>query len=111
MQKTNQKEFRIEKVIKRKGDKLHFKYTGYNNPFSSWIDKKRHGINEWIPFKTKTLEANVKVELHFSNYATKADLKNATGTDTSDFAKNTDLANLKSDVDNIDIDKLKKCTK
>ena len=83
----------------------------YNNPFNSWIDKKRRGINEWISFKTKTLEVNVKVELHFSNYATKADLKNATGTDTSDFAKNTDLANIKSDVDNIDIDKLKKCTK
>ena len=34
-------------------------------------------------------------------------LKSATGVDTSDFAKNTDLANLKSDVDNLDIDKLK----
>ena len=42
-----------------------------------------------------------------SNYATKSDLKNATGVDTSDFAKKTDLANLKSDVDKLDIDKLK----
>ena len=33
--------------------------------------------------------------------------KNATGVDTSDFAKKTDLANLKSDVDKLDIDKLK----
>ena len=56
-------------------------------------------------------KCKITLELHFSNYATKADLKNATGTDTSDFAKNIDLANLKSDVDNIDIDKLKKCTK
>ena len=55
----------------------------------------------------KSLGANIKVELHLSNYATKADLKNATGVDTSDFAKKTDLANLKSDVDKLDIDKLK----
>ena len=41
-----------------------------------------------------------------SNYAIKADLKIATGADTSDFAKKTDLANLKSDVDKLDIDKL-----
>ena len=42
-----------------------------------------------------------------SNYATKADLKNATGVNTSDFAKKTEWANLKSDVDKLDIDKLK----
>ena len=42
-----------------------------------------------------------------SNYATKTDLKNATGIDTSSFAKKVDLANLKSNVDKLDIDKLK----
>ena len=40
LQKTNQKEFRIEKVIKKKGDKLYVKWKGYNNSFNSWIDKK-----------------------------------------------------------------------
>ena len=40
LQKTNQKEFGIEKVIKRKGDKLYVKWQGYNNSFNSWIDKK-----------------------------------------------------------------------
>ena len=40
LQKTNQKEFRIEKVIKRKGNKLYAKWRGYNNSFNSWIDKK-----------------------------------------------------------------------
>ena len=40
LQKTNQKEFRIEKVVKRKGDKLYVKWKGYNNSFNSWIDKK-----------------------------------------------------------------------
>ena len=38
--KTNQKEFRVEKVIKRKGDKLYVKWKGYNSSFTSWIDKK-----------------------------------------------------------------------
>ena len=55
----------------------------------------------------KYLGGKVKVELDLSNYATKTDLKNATGIDTSSFAKKVDLANLKSNVDKLDIDKLK----
>ena len=42
-----------------------------------------------------------------SNYATLADLKNASGVDTSDFAKKTYLANLKFNLDKLDFDKLK----
>ena len=49
----------------------------------------------------------MKVELDLSNIATKADLKNAIGVDTLEIAKKTDLANLKSDVDRLDMDKLK----
>ena len=45
-----------------------------------------HNINECFP-KSKSLGANVKVELDLSNYATKADFKNVTGVDRSDFAK------------------------
>ena len=40
LQKTNQKEFRIEKVLKRKGEKLYVKWKGYDNYFNSWINKK-----------------------------------------------------------------------
>ena len=40
LQKTNQQEFRIEKTIKRKDDKLHVKWKGYDISFNSWIDKK-----------------------------------------------------------------------
>ena len=40
LQRTNQQEFRIEKVITKKGDKLYVKWKGYDSPFNSWIDKK-----------------------------------------------------------------------
>ena len=40
LQKTNQKEFRIERVIKKEGNKLYVKWKGYNSSFDSWIDKK-----------------------------------------------------------------------
>ena len=40
LQKANQKEFRIEKIIKRKDNKLYVKWKGYDHSFNSWIDKK-----------------------------------------------------------------------
>ena len=40
LQKTSQQEFRIEKVIKKKEDKLYAKWRGYDNSINSWIDKK-----------------------------------------------------------------------
>ena len=40
LQRTNQEEFIIEKVIKKKRDKLYVKWKGYDNSFNSWIDKK-----------------------------------------------------------------------
>ena len=40
LQKTNQPEFRIEKVIKKKGDKLYVNWKSFNSSFNSWIDKK-----------------------------------------------------------------------
>ena len=40
LQKTNQQKFRIEKIIKTKGDKLYVKWKGYDNSFNSWIDQK-----------------------------------------------------------------------
>ena len=40
LQKTNQEEFRIEKVIKRKVDEIYVKWKGYDSSFNSWIDKR-----------------------------------------------------------------------
>ena len=53
LQKTNQTEFRTEKVIKGKGDKLYVEWKGYDNPFSSLIDKKRYCHIKWIISWTK----------------------------------------------------------
>ena len=58
-------------------------------------------------FPKRNSFGGVKVDLDLSNYATKVDFKNATDVDSSNFAKKTDLANLKSDLDKLDIDKLK----
>ena len=49
----------------------------------------------------------VDLDLDLSNYATKANIKNAAGVDTSNFAKETVLTNLKYDVDKLDIEKVK----
>ena len=40
LQKTNEKVFRVEKVIKRNSKKLYLKWKGYDSSFKSWIDKK-----------------------------------------------------------------------
>ena len=64
-------------------------------------------MSEYFP-ETIYLGRRVKVELDWSNYARKGDLKNATAVDTSKFARNVDLVNLKSEVDKLDTDKLEK---
>ena len=55
-------------------------------------------MSEYFP-EPKSSGGRVKVKLNLSNYATKADLKSATGVDTSKSAKKVDLAHLKSDAD------------
>ena len=60
-------------------------------------------MSYYPPYKSSS--NNIKVELDLTNYAT--DLKNITHVDTSSFASKTNLAALKTEVDKIDIDKLK----
>ena len=50
LQKTNQKEFRIEKLIKRKGDNFYIKRKGYDSSFNSWIYKKDLVWFYWLRF-------------------------------------------------------------
>ena len=40
LQRTNKQIFRIEKIIKRKGNKIYVKWKGYDNSFNSWINRK-----------------------------------------------------------------------
>ena len=61
------------------------------------------------PYEPFGRDINVKVDL--SNYATKADIKNVSNVDTSSFALKTNLANLKTEVDKLDIDKWKSLPK
>ena len=62
-------------------------------------------MSYYPPYKSSS--NNIKVELDLFNYATKNDLKNITHVDVSSFASKTNLAALKSEVDKIDLDKLK----
>ena len=55
----------------------------------------------------KSFARREKVKLDSFNYATKEDMKNEAGVDTSKFAKKIDLASLKSNLDQLDINKLK----
>ena len=59
-------------------------------------------MSKYFP-KPTLLGRNVKVTLDLSNYATKANLKNATGADTLNFARKSDLASLKLGVAKLDI--------
>ena len=62
-------------------------------------------MSYYPPYKSSS--NNVKVELDLANYATKTDLKNINHVDVSSFASKTNLAALKTEVDKIDVDKLK----
>ena len=55
----------------------------------------------------KSSSQNIKVELDLANYATKDDVKNITHLDVSSFMSKTNLAALKTEIDKIDVDKLK----
>ena len=100
LQKADQAEFRDEKVIKRKDDKLYVKWKDYDNFFNSWIDKlldsKYIKMSEYFPKLYEPLGGNISVKLDLSNYATKADLKSTTGVDTSKLPTKSNLAKLKA---------------
>ena len=106
------KNFRIEKVLRKKGDKSYVKWKDYDNSFDSWIDKKdlvglyHIKMNQYFPKPFRSFRRNINVKVDLSNYATKADIKNISHVGTSSFALKTNLANLKNKVDKLDIDKL-----
>ena len=63
-------------------------------------------MSQYFPKPYEPFGGDIKVKVDISNYATKADIKNISHIDTSSFALKTNLANLKTEVDKLDIDKL-----
>ena len=63
-------------------------------------------MSEYFPNPFRSFGRNINVKVDLPNYATKTDLKNVTHVDTSRFALKTNLANLKTQLDKLDIDKL-----
>ena len=62
-------------------------------------------MSQYFP-KPSNHKENIKVEVDLSNYTTKANIKNITHLDTSNLVLKTNLANLKNEVDKLDIYKL-----
>ena len=62
--------------------------------------------SKYFPKPFRGFGGNMNIKVDLSNYATKTDLKNVTHVDTSSFALKTNLANLKTEVDKLNIDKL-----
>ena len=66
-------------------------------------------MSKYFPKPLRSYRENINVREDLSNYATKADIKNITHVDTSGFALKTNLSNLKTEIDKLDIGKLKTC--
>ena len=63
-------------------------------------------MSKFVPKSYRSFGRTINVKLDLSNYVTKSDIKNISHVDTSTFALKTNLANLKTEVDKLDIDKL-----
>ena len=63
-------------------------------------------MSQYFPKSFRSFGRNVNIKVDLSNYATKTDIKDISHGDTSSFGLKTNLANLKTEVDNLDIDKL-----
>ena len=63
-------------------------------------------MSQYFPKSYEPLGGDINVKVDLSNYAAKADIKNISHVDTSSLALKTNLANLKTEVNKLDIDKL-----
>ena len=63
-------------------------------------------MSQYISKPYEAFGGDINVKLDLSNYATKTDLKTVSHLDVSSFALKSDLANLKTALDKLDIDKL-----
>ena len=63
-------------------------------------------MSQYFPKPYEPFSGDINVKVDLPNYATKTDLKNVSHVDVSSFALKSNLANLKTEVDKLDIDKL-----
>ena len=70
------------------------------------IKKTLYKMSQYFTRPYKQFGRDINVTIDLSNYATKKDINNITHVDTSNFALKTNLANLKTKVDKLDVDKL-----
>ena len=63
-------------------------------------------MSQYFPKPHEPFDGDINVKVDLSNYETKTDLKNVSHVDVSSFALKSNLANLKTEVDKLDIDKL-----
>ena len=63
-------------------------------------------MSQYFPKPYEPFGGDINVKVDLSNYATKTDLKNVSHVDVGSFAQKSNLANLKTKVDKLDIDKL-----
>ena len=68
-------------------------------------------MSQYFPKPYEPFAGDINVKVDLSNNATKSDLKNARGTDTSKLAAKSDLVSLKAETDKLDTDKLKNVAK
>ena len=71
------------------------------------IKKMLHKMSKYFPKPYESFGGDINVKVDLSNYTIKADLKNATGIDTSKLVAKSNLVSLKAEVDGVDEDKLK----
>ena len=71
------------------------------------IKKTFYKMSQYFPKSYRSFGENINVKVDLSNYVTKTDLKNATGIGTFNFELKSSLASLKTEVNKLDIDKLK----
>ena len=64
-------------------------------------------MSQYFPKPYEPFGGDINAKVDLSNFATKVDLKNATGIDSSKLGEKSDLASLKAELDKLDVDKLK----
>ena len=108
LQGTNQQKFRIEQVIIKKA--INYMLNGkviIIHLIVRLIKKTLYKMSKYFPKPCEPFGGDINVRVDLCNYATKKDIENITHVDTSSFALKSNLANLKTKVDKLDIDKLK----